>query len=127
MQQLCPAKFSQRDRHVIMKAVIDAETSLYTCNVRHGDNTSAEHTLTEHGQSSEDNNHRFRESSTREDTISRGRATISPWSFDFHLCSAGTRLGVFGMSLMPGSIGTGNLGLRIAVAGYLMGQSGDMF
>ncbi|EER43150.1 conserved hypothetical protein [Histoplasma capsulatum var. duboisii H88] len=37
MQQLSPMKFSQRDRQAIIKAIIDAETLLYTCNVRHGD------------------------------------------------------------------------------------------
>lgn len=37
MQQLSPMKFSQRDRQAVIKAIIDAETLLYTCNVRHGD------------------------------------------------------------------------------------------
>ncbi|PGH28296.1 hypothetical protein AJ80_00187 [Polytolypa hystricis UAMH7299] len=37
LQQLNPAHFSQLHRQSIMKAVIDAETSLYTHNVRHGD------------------------------------------------------------------------------------------
>ncbi|KLJ13360.1 hypothetical protein EMPG_11698 [Blastomyces silverae] len=37
MQQLSPADFSQKGRQAIMKAVIDAETELYTRNVRHRD------------------------------------------------------------------------------------------
>ncbi|OJD21939.1 hypothetical protein ACJ73_06720 [Blastomyces percursus] len=37
MQQLKPTGFSQLQRQAIMKAVIDAETLLYTHNIRHGD------------------------------------------------------------------------------------------
>ncbi|KAK9242381.1 hypothetical protein V1506DRAFT_89612 [Lipomyces tetrasporus] len=37
MQQLNPSDFSQLERQVIMKAVIDAESLVYTHNVRHSD------------------------------------------------------------------------------------------
>ncbi|KAK2735608.1 hypothetical protein FQN55_002192 [Onygenales sp. PD_40] len=37
MQQLKPTDFSQLQRQAIMKAVIDAETLLYTYNISHGD------------------------------------------------------------------------------------------
>ncbi|KAK9242128.1 hypothetical protein V1506DRAFT_107766 [Lipomyces tetrasporus] len=37
MQQLKPSDFSQLDRQVIMKAVVDAESLVYTHNVRHRD------------------------------------------------------------------------------------------
>ncbi|KAL9098240.1 MAG: hypothetical protein Q9163_006066 [Psora crenata] len=37
MRELEPASFSQLERQMIMKAVVDAESLIYTYNVRHGD------------------------------------------------------------------------------------------
>jgi serine/threonine protein kinase len=114
MQQLSPVKFSQRDRQVILKAVIDAETSLYTCNVWHGDihprnillrNTAKARKIT---------------------IIDFGKAVLgrTPYPEEEQRYLPGVpispllrwnkaRLGDFGMSSMPGLIGTGNLGLRM--------------
>ncbi|PGH07611.1 hypothetical protein GX51_01619 [Blastomyces parvus] len=93
MQQLSPLKFSQRYCQDIMKAVIDAETSLYTSKTR-------KVTIIDFGKT-----RLGRTPYPAGEQQYLSGVPISP-------LSAGTRLGDFGMPLMPESIGTGNFWLE---------------